>query len=135
MIKFALRCANSHDFESWFASGAAYDSLRKAGQVTCPVCDTAQVDKALMAPAVTSATAPKTVPDDTPTRIAKLREMVEANSEHVGPRFAEEARAMYLGDVPNRPIHGEARLDEARALIEDGIPVLPLPFRPKSSTN
>ena len=139
MIKFALRCTNGHDFESWFASGAAYDSLRAAGQVACPVCDSAQVDKALMAPALASAPAAPAAPppatDDLPARIAKLREMVEANSEHVGPRFASEARAMYLGEVPNRPIYGEARIDEARALIDDGIPVLPLPFRPKSSTN
>jgi hypothetical protein len=148
MIRYALRCDRDHDFESWFASAAAYDALRRAG--SCRLRRSAaatDVEKALMAPAVTQPAAPPATPRrQTPRRpappdpalaakIEALRKHVEANSDYVGMNFVTEARAMHLGDAPERPIHGEAKIDEARALIEEGVPVAPLPFLPRNRTN
>lgn len=135
MIKFSLKCANHHGFESWFQSGAAFDSLRARGMVACPVCGQTDVAKALMAPAVSTTDTPAAPPVDLSERIKALRTEVEANSNYVGSDFATQARAMYLGDIPDRPIHGEARMDEAKALIDDGVPILPLPFVPSRKAN
>ena len=141
MIRYALNCDKDHGFESWFASGAAYDALRAQGHVTCPVCGSTSVEKALMAPAVSQPAtqpAPSTprVPDPAlAAKIDALRKHVEANSDYVGMNVAAEARAMHLGDAPERPIHGEAKVAEARALIEEGVPVAPLPFLPRNRTN
>ncbi len=144
MIRYALRCDRDHSFESWFASGTAYDALRAQGHVACPVCGSASVEKALMAPAVAQpATPPVAKPPRVPAppdpalaaKIEALRRHVEANSDYVGMSFATEARAMHLGEAPERPIHGEAKIDEARALIEEGVPVAPLPFLPRNRAN
>ncbi|WP_062762895.1 DUF1178 family protein [Falsirhodobacter sp. alg1] len=127
MIRFTLRCSDGHSFESWFASGDTFETLRKAGHVPCPECGNPDVEKALMAPAVSITKKTEA--------LAALKKMVEANSEYVGTGFVGEARKMHAGDAPKRSIHGEARLDEARKLIEEGVPVLPLPFIPKRQTN
>lgn len=130
MIRYDLVCDSDHGFDSWFASSAAFDRLTGAGQVRCPDCGTAAVRKALMAPAVApTADAMRAV------ALARLREAVETNSDYVGMNFAAEARAIHEGTAPDRSIYGEARPDEARALIEDGVPVAPLPFIPKARTN
>ena len=133
MIRYALSCDKGHDFESWFQSGAAYDSLRTAGMVSCPHCGGTEVSKSVMAPMVgrTDAVTAPQVSD----QLAMLRAHVEANSDYVGDRFADEARAMYLGDRPERPIYGEARPHEARVLLSEGVPVLPLPFTPRKRTH
>ena len=138
MIRYTLRCTNEHDFESWFASASAFDTLLASGQVTCPVCNSEDVQKSLMAPALKSKDkVPKlTEPQsEIETAMRKMREHVEKNSEYVGMSFAKEARAIHSGDAPERAIHGEARSDEAKKLIEDGGPVAPLPFMPKAKTN
>lgn len=144
MIQFSLRCDSDHRFDSWFQSGDAFDKLKAAGLVTCSVCGSAQVEKAIMAPRVRparSAAAPQpekplSAPASEAERaIAELKRKVEENSEYVGPDFARQARAMHDGDTPERAIHGEAKPDEARKLLEDGIPVLPLPFVTGRKTN
>lgn len=144
MIQYSLRCDSDHRFDSWFQSGAAFDKLKAAGLVTCSVCGSAQVEKAIMAPRVRparSAAAPQpekplSAPASEAERaIAELKRKVEENSEYVGPDFARQARAMHDGDTPERAIHGEAKPDEARKLLEDGIPVLPLPFVTGRKTN
>ncbi|PIE09020.1 MAG: hypothetical protein CSA73_00705 [Rhodobacterales bacterium] len=153
MIRYALKCDRGHSFDSWFQSAEAFDGLQARGHVACPHCGSSRVEKCLMAPKVRPArkgtTAPpspqeQTSPPDTSTTtpdpklekaIAELRAKVEAESDYVGDRFAREARAMHLGDAPERSIYGEAKLDEARELIEDGVPVLPLPFRPTRKSN
>lgn len=133
MIRYSLKCANGHAFESWFASSEAFERLGAAKQVICPDCGNTSVEKALMAPAVRPAlTEPAT---EREKALAELRAKVEANSEYVGTDFATEARRIHDGDAPGRSIYGEARLDEAKALIEDGIPVAPLPFMPPRRTN
>ncbi len=145
MIRYSLVCAKEHSFESWFQSAAAYDGLRRAGHVNCPVCGDTAVDKSLMAPAVRSArklsgeAAAKpdlsTPKSDIEVAFAEMRRQVEENSEYVGMNFATEARSMHDGDTPERPIYGEVRPEEAKRLIEDGVPVAPLPFMPKRKTN
>ncbi len=143
MIRYTLRCTAGHDFESWFASASAFDELRAAGRLTCLECGTTEVEKAPMAPAVGQTRAePTPAPPklsepagDTEAKLAALRREVEANSDYVGLSFAKEARAIHDGEAPERSIYGEARPDEAKKLIEDGVPVAPLPFVPKRKAN
>ncbi len=143
MIRYSLRCANDHAFDSWFRSAAGYDELLAAGQVACPDCGNKAVVKALMAPSVTLAPSPgvrEAAPLSAPANpreaaMAELRRRITEKSEYVGMNFVAEARAIHDGDAPERSIHGEARLDEARRLIEDGVPVAPLPFLPVGKVN
>ena len=145
MIRFALKCANDHSFESWFASNAKFEELQATGQVACPRCNNAEVVKELMAPPVRASRkrarpAPAqpmaASPDpDVAEAINAIRDHVEKNSDYVGDSFAAEARAMHDGDVPQRSIHGQANAEEAKKLIEDGVPALPLPFIPRQKTN
>ena len=148
MIQYTLKCADGHTFDSWFQSGAAYDKLAAAGMVACAVCGSSRVSKSIMAPRVRAArdAAPEpTQPapsgplsasaSPAEQALAELRRKVEQNSDYVGLNFATEARAMHDGDAPERAIYGEANIEEARGLIEDGIPVMPLPFRPGRKNN
>ena len=143
MIRYALKCAEGHSFESWFQSASAFDRLDAAGHVTCAVCGSTEVDKAMMAPRVAktrSADEAKPAPLSTPATpaeqaMAELRKKIEAESDYVGGDFVKEARRMHEGEVEARSIHGEARLDEARKLAEDGVPVMPLPFLPNRKAN
>lgn len=130
MIRYALKCREGHAFESWFQSAAAFDTLVKAGHVTCAVCGGVDVEKALMAPRVGAGSEPA-VQDKQAQAIAKMRREVEENATYVGGKFAQKAREMHEGLSPETSIYGEANLAEARALIEDGIAVMPLPFKPK----
>lgn len=144
MIRYNLKCGNDHGFESWFASAGAFDTLQRAGQVSCPVCGGKQVEKALMAPSVRPASSrpdaevrrPLKAPaTDVEKAIAELRRQVEENADYVGLNFAAEARAIHEGAAEERSIYGEARPDEARKLLEDGVPVAPLPFLPLRKAN
>ena len=145
MIQFALKCDQDHRFDSWFQSAAAFDKLKAAGMVTCAVCGSAQVEKAVMAPRVQSSSRKAAEPaPDTPLSapanpaeqaLAALKKKIEETSEYVGMNFAREARDIHDGTAPDRPIHGEARAEDARKLIEDGVPVAPLPFVPGRKSN
>jgi len=134
MIRFHLKCREGHEFESWFQSNAAFDKLVSSSMVTCTVCGSSEVSKSMMAPAVSTSseiTAPK--PDD--GALAAFRAKVEAESDYVGKGFAKEARDMHDGLIPERPIYGEANLKEAKKLVDDGVPVMPLPFVPRKKAN
>lgn len=145
MIHYSLKCADGHEFQSWFASGAAYETLRKAGHVSCPVCGDTGIDKALMAPRVTAARDRASAASDRPTlsapqsdvetAVQALKKKVEAESEYVGRGFVSEARAIHDGEAPQRAIWGEAKIAEAKRLHDDGIPVMPLPFVPSRKAN
>ncbi|MBD3786600.1 MAG: DUF1178 family protein [Sphingomonadales bacterium] len=143
MIRYTLRCEADHRFDSWFQSVEAYERLHGAGMVACSVCGSTRVEKALMAPSVVSARTEEAAPggalatphSEIEAALAKLRAHVESHSNYVGDDFATQARAMHEGAMPERPIHGEARPEEARALLEDGVPVLPLPFLNPRKTN
>ena len=136
MVRYSLSCADGHSFESWFGSAAAFDDLAKRGLLSCVECGSSKVEKALMAPAVSTAPKDLTKPrDPREAMLAAMRRQVEENSDYVGLSFAAEARAMHEGTKPERSIWGEAKPEEAKALIEEGIRVAPLPFIPKRSAN
>jgi hypothetical protein len=151
MIRYNLICRQGHGFDSWFQGAGAFAALQAAGQLACPVCGDSGIEKALMAPAVVQARKPaanapaEAAPGARPSlsgpeteleaAIAALRRQIEENSDYVGMNFAAEARRMHDGDSPMRAIHGEARPDEAKKLIEDGVPVAPLPFLPARKVN
>lgn len=142
MIIFDLKCLEGHVFEGWFGSSSDYEDQQGRGLVSCPLCGSAEVVKAVMAPAVgakgnRAAVAPAAPdlfsgdPEGVKRMLAALsaeQKKMLASSEHVGDRFAQEARAIYLGESDARAIHGRATRDQAESLIEDGIPVAPLPF-------
>jgi len=156
MIHYALQCERGHAFESWFQSSAAYESQEKRKLVNCPVCGSAKVERAIMAPQIVSkkgrastepvaaapaeAAVPASAPASTPllmaqerelrAKLKELREHIVKNADNVGERFPNEARKMHYGDIEHRPIYGEASPDEARALIEEGVEVTPLPVLP-----
>ena len=148
MIRYSLKCSAGHGFDSWFQNAAAFSALQAAGQLACPVCGVAHVEKSLMAPTVQlarSGDAAETPTNASPSlrepqseveaAMAELRRQIEANSEYVGMNFVTEARRMHAGETPERSIYGEARPDEARKLVEDGLPVAPLPFLPGRKVN
>jgi hypothetical protein len=142
MIKYALACDQAHPFESWFPSSEAYETQRKRGFVTCPFCNSTQIEKQIMAPSVARTDkTPAPVPTQPVAALSEkereiramlraLREHVIQNAENVGPGFAEEARKMHYGEAEQRSIYGEANPGEAQALLEEGIDVVPLPIVP-----
>ena len=141
MIRYALECAAGHGFESWFRDSAAFDAQANARLLACPACGTAEVAKVIMAPAVVAGRRPPAParqamampgPDDPAMRamLRAFRAHVEANAEHVGAEFPEEARRIHYGEADARAIYGEASLEEARALNEEGIEVMPVPAIP-----
>ncbi len=151
MIRYALRCERGHEFESWFQSSSAYDTQHKRGLVACPVCESTKVDKAIMAPRIArkgkSKSAPEPVTASTEDSastslvmapqerelVAKLRELrdhVLKSADNVGKKFPDEARKMHYGDIEHRAIYGEATPEEARALVDEGVEVAPLPVLP-----
>src|SRR5262245_416845 len=158
MIRYSLDCEHGHDFESWFASSDAYDKQVKRKLVTCPVCGSPKVEKAIMAPRLARtgkgrpalpepvpASVPAPVPPEPKAPVAMispqerefrqklkaLRDHLVQNAEHVGPRVPEEARKMHYGEIEHRSIYGEASPDEAKALHEEGIEFHPLPTLPE----
>jgi hypothetical protein len=151
VIRYALVCDKGHSFESWFASSAAYDKQVKRKLVTCPLCDSPKVEKALMAPqlarkdkttSIPVSSEPANEPVAQPVammspqekefraKLKELRDHLTANAEHVGNKFPEEARKMHYGEIEHRSIYGEASPDEAKALHEEGIEFHPLPVLP-----
>jgi hypothetical protein len=132
MIVFDLRCGAGHVFEGWFGSSLDYEDQRERGLVSCPICGNAAVGKAPMAPRLAAnAHAEAPSPEKMKAMLAEMatmqRKMLET-SDYVGERFPDEARSIHLGEAEARAIHGKATPADARSLIEDGIPVSPLPF-------
>jgi hypothetical protein len=125
MIVFDLRCRDSGDiFEAWFQSSADYEQQKARGLVQCPICQSAKVEKAPMAPRV-----PAKSSGEVPlAQLAALQAKMLENSEWVGDRFAEEARSIHLGEAEARAVHGSATPAEAKSLIDEGVPVAPLPL-------
>ncbi len=143
MIVFDLKCGGGHVFEAWFGSSSAYEDQRTAGQVRCPLCDSADITKALMAPAI-AAKGNRTPDSPTPDAVKAVMKLIAArqaealkSSQWVGPAFAERARAMHLGEEKQATIHGQASLADAKALVDDGIAItpLPLPIAPPEKLN
>lgn len=160
MIVFDLECAGTgHRFEGWFGSSEDFVRQQKRGLVTCPVCGSADVAKAVMAPRLTRKGNQMPAPVAAPAVVAqKPQPMAHAmppeavammkaiatmqtealkSSTWVGDRFAEDARAMHYGEKDAAPIHGQATLDEARELFEEGVEIAPLlvPVVPPGEAN
>ena len=140
MIHFSLKCSQNHSFDSWFQSSDAFEKLAKAGMLTCAKCGDRAVEKSLMTPKISTQSPSESHAFSAPMseaerNLAKMKREIEANSDYVGMNFAHEARAMHIGESPARAIYGEAKAEEAKSLIEDGISVAPLPFVPKRHTN
>lgn len=142
MIRYALVCEHYHEFEGWFGASADFDDQQARGLLECPVCATKAVRKQIMAPAV--AGTKRTTPDLPPKAravmmeaLSKVRRHVEENFDYVGDAFAAEARAIHEGRSEDRGIYGEASPAEVKALVEDGVPIAPLPADPpkKSEVN
>ena len=130
MIVFDLRCAYGHVFEAWFGSSDAYEEQRAGGRLACPICGDAAVDKAVMAPAVGrkgNAVSPD-VAKAAMSALAAAQAKALERSEWVGAGFARRARAMHAGEETLATIHGQASPAEAKALVEEGVPIAPLPL-------
>jgi hypothetical protein len=157
VIRYNLICDKRHAFESWFADSGAYDRQAKRGLVSCPLCGSAKVEKAIMAPrlagtrkkgtpivAPAEEVAPAPVPAEAPTPVAmispqerefrkklkELRDHLTSNADNVGKKFPEEARKMHYGEIEHRSIYGEASPRDAKELHEEGIEFHPLPVLP-----
>jgi hypothetical protein len=153
MIKFSLVCENAHAFESWFASGAAYDQQTGQHLIACPLCGSVAVTKAIMAPAVANHLGRVVEQENLPPQpvvpigmpsslldprhrdireaMSAIRTQILADTVDVGTNFPQEARKMHDGDSPERPIRGEASVEEVHALMEEGIKILPVPAAPE----
>jgi len=147
MIRYTLVCDAGHRFDAWFRDSAAYDDQRARGLVACADCGDVEVEKALMAPAVAAsrrAPPPPPPPDVRPPAatppgdaataaeaLRRLRAHVEQTADYVGPRFAQEARRRHVEAPGARPVWGEASAEQARELLEDGVPIAPLPPPPR----
>lgn len=138
MIRYTLQCDGDHEFEAWFASGAAYDEQAKRGQINCPLCGTHKVTKGVMAPNIAAgSSAGQTMLGEPPSRqdaaalVRKIREHVEKTADNVGDNFAEEARKIHHEEAEPRGIYGSATKDEAKELAEEGVEFHPLPALPE----
>jgi len=149
VIRYSLLCEAGHGFESWFRSSDDYDKQRKRGQLTCPACGNAQIEKQIMKPSVArtdkgrSKAAIPAAPDPAPvtmmspqeeflrSKLKELREHVTKNADYVGDKFPEVARQMHYEEVERRSIYGEAKPDEVKELIDEGVEVHPLPVLPE----
>ena len=128
MIVFDLQCREpsciwGETFEAWFRSGVEYDEQLAAGLVQCPVCQSANVEKAPMAPRV-----PRKGSDNPLVKLAAIQTEMLKESRWVGDRFTETARAMHAGEIEREQVHGQATLEQARSLVDEGVPVAPLPL-------
>ncbi len=159
MIRYTLNCDRGHAFESWFQNSAAYDKQAKRSLITCPVCGSPKVDKAIMAPRIaagspeeaivaprlTESAAPAAAPlqeakapvavisppeRELRQKLREIRDHIVKNANYVGSRFPEEARKIHYGETEHRSIYGEASPEEAKALHEEGIEFHPLPVLP-----
>lgn len=134
MIKYNLICDNEHEFEAWFSSSADYEVQRGKRQISCPHCSSLKIQKAIMAPHISSARKKEARKDKRASTLAamgaladKIKADIEANCDYVGDNFTDEARAIHYGEKEARPIYGEASAGQAKELIDEGVAIAPLP--------
>jgi hypothetical protein len=137
MIRFSLSCENEHDFEGWFRNNEDFDTQKRRGFVSCPVCHSGKVEKALMAPAVATSKKKEKVAlamgeeqRRVMSQLKQLADKMRENADYVGDKFANEARKIHFGEIEPRGIYGEATPDEAKGLVEDGVEFMPIPIFP-----
>jgi hypothetical protein len=140
MIRYALVCDHDHEFEGWFGASGDFDDQQARGLVECPVCASRAVRKQIMAPAVVGAKK-RDGGDNPPLQtviketMRKLRQHVVSTFDNVGDGFADEARAIHEGRSEQRGIYGQASTQEVRDLVEDGVPIAPMPDEPPKKTD
>lgn len=133
MIRYTLQCDNTHRFEGWFQSSDAFDTQVSLGQVVCPDCGSASVEKSLMAPGIPKKSQESSIgPREVFNQMRALRSKVLAETDDVGSAFPSQARQMHEGELEHKPIRGNATPDEVKELKEDGIAVMPVPPEPPS---
>jgi hypothetical protein len=158
MIHYQLKCSESHAFDGWFNDSASFEKQAKLGLIECPECGGTSVERALMAPALgrrgnvpapvpapqpaAPAEATKAVAASSPpaqmlpaqmmAMLQRIRAEVEKNCDYVGPKFADEARAMHRGEVEPKPIYGETTEEQAESLADEGISVSRIPWVPRA---
>ena len=146
MIKYNLKCDHDHEFEVWFSKSSDFDEQAPKGLIPCPHCASTRVEKAIMAPNVSTARKKSEIAEKRAKAMTmmnaaanKIRQEIENNCDYVGENFADEARAIHYGEKDERGIYGEASPKQASELIEEGISVAPLPDiiapKPKSKMN
>jgi len=138
MIRYGLICDKEHEFEAWFRSGEDFEAQKSRKLVSCPECGSHEVQKALMAPAVSTSRKKTQIAlamnEEQKRALAQLKELtqkIRENSDYVGDKFAEEARKIHFGEAEARGIHGEATPEEVKSLAEDGVDFMPLPVFPE----
>jgi hypothetical protein len=137
VISYSLACSNGHGFDAWFRNAEAFEAQREQGAVTCPTCNSAQVDKALMAPALNRSSGKMAMASGHPEHarilaaMRALKQKLVSEADYVGDKFAEEARKIHYEEADPRGIYGEATSEEAEALAEEGIAFMPLPNLPE----
>ena len=137
MIRFSLTCQNDHSFDGWFRNSDDFDKQKKRGLIGCPQCGSTRVEKALMAPAVstgrkreTMALAMDAQQKEAIAQLKALSKKMRENADYVGDKFAEEARKIHFGEADPRGIYGEATPEETKGLVEDGVAFMPIPVFP-----
>ncbi len=156
MILYNLKCPQNHNFEAWFKDSGAYEEQAKRKDIECPVCSDTTIEKAIMAPRLSTTTRKKGLeyesqktkePSQIPannirdnrkaSQIAqefletahKIQKHIEENCENVGENFADEARAIHYGEAEERGIYGEATQSEVKGLVEEDIPISRIPWK------
>ncbi|PRD40938.1 DUF1178 domain-containing protein [Phyllobacterium phragmitis] len=138
MIHFTLLCDQEHEFEGWFRNNEDFDAQAARKLVSCPVCGSLKVEKALMAPSVSTSRANEKIAvgmgEAQRALIEQMRELsrkVREGADFVGDKFAEEARKIHFGETDPRGIYGEATREEVTALVDEGVEIMPLPVFPE----
>ena len=134
MIKYALICECDAEFEGWFPSSESFDKQKKAGQITCPMCDSTRVAKAVMAPNLTKKSNQKTITkggqlmmSGRARRILKqIEQTVKDELVDVGKKFPDEARKAAKGERDEK-IYGTATKKQIKELEKEGIDVFKVP--------
>ncbi|MCH2628830.1 MAG: DUF1178 family protein [Nisaea sp.] len=150
MILYQLQCDAEHQFEAWFKDSQAYEKQAKRKLLTCPVCGSTKVSKALMSPRISKSknVSPSTPLDTVPSRglnvthqnkelrkkLQELRTEIEQNCDYVGDQFAEEARKIHYGEADAKNIYGEASFEDAKELVDEGVDFTPIPWLPKENS-
>ena len=138
MIVFNLICSNcAYEFEGWFDNSSAFESQKKRKLINCPNCESSKIKKTLVAPNVgKKSNSKKTTNKKTiASNINKIKKIVEENFDYVGDQFTEEAKKIKYGETEDRPIYGEATIEQTKELIDEDISITPLPFQSSKKNN
>ena len=139
MIVYNLICKNcSFEFEGWFDNSNEFEKQNRNKLINCPSCNNVVIKKSLMSPNISAKSNSKVIKKQKKTmvnNISKYKKIIEKNFDYVGDNFTEEAKKMKYGEIVERPIYGEANLEQTKELLEEEISVVPLPWTPSKKTN